>query len=173
MWGFFSRFFGPFYQVEALCIRSTVLTVTLQELCLFLQKQPARRLWDTARRAKKAADSYVDLCFFQFKNKVCVRVCVHRQEEWQTDELWQAHCQVQCGPGAAEPGQWGHAHRPQAKAEGQESRGPEASRRQGPLHRCSRGGVGEEGWTKWGDNRQLCPCATSMMSIKQNMQCLF
>lgn len=69
----------------------------------------------------------VILTFTSYMTKTsCVCACgwvcpqVHRQEKWQTDELRQTHGQVQGGPGAAEPGQWGHAHRPQAKAEGQE-----------------------------------------------------
>lgn len=58
---------------------------------------------------------------YTLKTEVCVCVWVHRQEERQTDEQRQTHGQVQRGPGAAEPGQRGHAHRPQAEAEGQES----------------------------------------------------
>lgn len=72
-----------------------------------------------------------------YTSKTSVRACVrasmracppvHQLEEWQTDEQRQTHDQMQRGPGAAEPGQWGHGHRPQAKAEGQEGRGPEAA----------------------------------------------
>lgn len=62
--------------------------------------------------------------------------CVHLHVERQADEMRQAHCQVKLHPGGAEPGQRRHGHRPKAEAEGQESRRPEAGRRERPLYRC-------------------------------------
>lgn len=49
----------------------------------------------------------------------------------------QAHRQVKLHPGGAEPGQRRHGHRPEAEAEGQEGRRPEAGRRERPLYRCN------------------------------------